>query len=558
MKQKLIASLTTRIATEIAPQNPVRFLKELSPEVCIEMAVGTVYLYTRVGTGRNKKIVLMTEVISAIGHAIRNKYKLTRDSAVAAKAGAFILYSFELVGILNLVLGRAVNGHATYTIEVTDDDKLSTLWDGLSPDKTEKLPSLEPYAPWTSSRHATGIQMVKTADQEVLEILKPETHPLVFESLNRSQSVGWRINEEIYNIYTWALRNKTEAFADIWEMQNPEAKASKIREAKAIGSIAKRYLGLTFYHLYTYDFRGRKYVSTAYLHEQGTDLAKGLLLREDKKPIGEQGFFWLCISIASNWAGDAGREDGRKTDKIPLEERVYWVLDNEEVLHSYVENPKVNQGWMHAEKPWQFLAACFELQNLRMWQSETEATIARLNNPSLSGTDLAIMALEGTFVYDKYAYESHLECFIDGSNNGSQHLSALTRDELTAPHVNLTPSDLPGDLYKYVADHVWTAIEEDFSKLTRNEVKACENFIDTIADMKNQIALTPLKSDRRKELIAEIIEYKKEHERFLKMAAPVFWNRIKDGKHRRKLCKRGVMTLPYGATPHGLGKCLLN
>jgi hypothetical protein len=255
MKQKLIASLTTRIATEIAPQNPVRFLKELSPEVCIEIAVGTVYLYTRVGTGKSKKIVLMTEVISAIGHAIRNKYKLTRDSAVAAKAGAFILYSFELAGILNLVLGKATNGHATYTIEVLDDDGLSGLWDGLSPDKTEKLPSLQPYAAWTSAKHATGVQMVKTADQEVLAMLSPETHPLVFESLNRSQEVGWMINVDIYAIYMWALRNKTEAFADIWEMTVQEAKASKIREAKAIGGIAKRYLDTTFYHLYSYDFR---------------------------------------------------------------------------------------------------------------------------------------------------------------------------------------------------------------------------------------------------------------------------------------------------------------
>jgi len=31
-------------------------------------------------------------------------------------------------------------------------------------------------------------------------------------------------------------------------MHNPEAKQSKIREAKAIGSIAKRFIGKVFYH----------------------------------------------------------------------------------------------------------------------------------------------------------------------------------------------------------------------------------------------------------------------------------------------------------------------
>lgn len=255
MKQKLLESLLARLETELSPQNPVKFLRELPLEECVDTAIGAVYLYTRVGSGSGKKIVLLTEVISAIGHSIRNKYKLKRDSALAAKAGAFILYSFEVVGLLRLVLGKGANHHATYTIEVLDDEKLSSLWDVLCPEKTEKLPSLVPYSDWVTTLHPTGVKMVKTADREVLAKLNPEEHPLIFNSLNISQRVGWRINERIYDVYIWALKKKTDAFADIWEMQNPEAKASKVREAKAIGGIAKRFIGQTFYHLYTYDFR---------------------------------------------------------------------------------------------------------------------------------------------------------------------------------------------------------------------------------------------------------------------------------------------------------------
>ena len=110
-------------------------------------------------------------------------------------------------------------------------------------------------------------------------------------------------------------------------------------------------------------------------------MSKGLLLRSDSKKIGEQGYFWLMISIANNWAGDAGREDGYKTDKIPLNDRVYWVLDNEEIILSYAESPKVNQGWMKADKPWQFLAACIELYNLRKWQREVHEVHKNIIGP---------------------------------------------------------------------------------------------------------------------------------------------------------------------------------
>lgn len=281
--------------------------------------------------------------------------------------------------------------------------------------------------------------------------------------------------------------------------------------------------------LYYFDFRGRKYPATAYLHEQGSDLAKGLLLRADSKPIGRDGFNWLLISIASNWAGDAGRDDGYKTDKIPLRDRIKWALDNEELFLAYAENPKVNQGWMKADKPWQFLAACNELMKLRVWQGQHGSS------------------------FEDYGYQSSLECYIDGSNNGSQHLSALTRDEITAPHVNLVPLDLPGDLYKYVADHVWKEIETEVNKMSTAEYQSAEKLIDTLTDIKTQINLAPLKSERRAELINKLKELRLQNKEAISKAGVVFWHRITDNKHRRKVCKRNVMTLPYGGTPYGLG-----
>jgi DNA-directed RNA polymerase len=533
MRQRIIASLSYRINTEIAPQNPVKFLSKLNLEEVYNLTIPIIYLYTRIKD--KSKQIYMNELVSAIGHTIRSSFSLKRDSALAAKAGAFILYTFEECGILRVALGASRGKHASYVIEVLHDEHIVKMWEGIAVEKTEKLPSLAPYAPWIHSKHESGANIVKTRSRDVLDSLTAEKFPIVFEAVNRAQEVGWCINESVYNLVNWALRNKTDAFADIWEMQNPEAKQSKLREAKTIANMARRFLNTVFYHMYYLDFRGRKYPATAYLHEQGSDLAKGLLLRADSKPITEQGFFWLMISIANNWAGSSGREDGAKTDKIPLNERVYWALDNEEILISYAENPKVNQGWMEADKPWQFLAACIELKRFRDWQALHKAAIQ-----------------EGSL--DAFAYSSSLEVYIDGSNNGSQHLSALTRDEITAPHVNLVPSDLPGDLYLYVAEHVWSDINKKVSELRPEEVKECEDVIHTLTALKTQINEAAMKSERRSELIEELRKFRKDNEKTISKAALVFWYHVSDKKHQRKVVKRNVMTLPYGGTPYGLGQ----
>jgi DNA-directed RNA polymerase len=530
-RQKLLASLKTRVEDEIAPQNPLKFLKQMKVEDYLDTFIATAYLYTRPRKGLNKQAIYLAEIISAIGHNVRGHLKLKRDSALAAKLGAFLLYSLEEYGLVQVMLGQGTNGHSSYVVQVLNDEAICLLWASLTTDKVEKLPSLTPFAPWATSRHATGLQLVKTGNKGVLEALTPETHPFVFNCVNRAQTIGWNINKGVYDLHLWALKNKTDAFADIWELQNPEAKATKLREAKAIGEIASRFIGKTFYHLYYYDFRGRKYPNTAYLHEQGSDLAKSLLLQAEPLVMGKQGFFWLCHAIASNWAGPAGRTDGLKTDKIPLKDRYEWVLENEEILLSYAESPKVNQGWMKADSPWQFIAACFELKKLREWQY-----------------------VEADADFDNYNYPSGFIGYIDGSNNGSQHLSALTKDEHTAPHVNLVPQELPGDLYKYVADHVWQRLEAKTKTYTDQERLECDRFIDNLVQLKKQLNESEPKSDLRKSKLDEVQDFKMTNAVVADIAAPVFWLRITDAKHKRKVVKRNVMTLPYGGTAYGLGQ----
>lgn len=255
MKKMLIESLKRRLKAELVKQNPVSFLKKFEVEDYIDNVIAVVYLYTRPKKGLNKQSIYLTEIISAIGHAVRNKNKLKRDSGLAAKAGAFILYSFEEAGLVQVLLGQGSKGHNSYVVQVLDDDSICNMWNALDPSQIEKLPSETPYSPWITSKHETGVYMVKTGNKDVLDSLTPENNPMVFDCLNKAQQLGWRVNKQIYDLHLWALRNKTDAFADIWELQNPEAKTTKLREARAIGDIAKRFIDKTFYHLYSYDFR---------------------------------------------------------------------------------------------------------------------------------------------------------------------------------------------------------------------------------------------------------------------------------------------------------------
>ena len=103
-------------------------------------------------------------------------------------------------------------------------------------------------------------------------------------------------------------------------------------------------------------------------------------------------------------------------NKIPMEERLAFTDDNIDNVIASAEDPISNRWWLEAEDPFQFLACCIEIAS----------------------------AVESG---DPESYECHLPVHQDGSCNGLQHYAALGRDEKGGRAVNLTPSDVPQDVY---------------------------------------------------------------------------------------------------------------
>ncbi len=88
--------------------------------------------------------------------------------------------------------------HATYAIEVMDDNIIRKLWKEVrSLNFKDKMPSEIPYPDWIKMTDENGKSLIKTNDREVLKSISPETHPIVFECVNRSQRTGWKIDPNI-------------------------------------------------------------------------------------------------------------------------------------------------------------------------------------------------------------------------------------------------------------------------------------------------------------------------------------------------------------------------
>jgi len=245
--KELVYNIFKAHVDEIEDNNALRYLKTHDLNKYFEQLIATFYLYTRPKKGKNKNIYL-TEIIVSMGSIIRQRLREKRDSALSARTGAFFLYIFKEMDIIDVSITKGNRSHQAYVLTVNDDELIRELWSQLNPHQIEKMPSDKPYEPWTSYKHHNGLMAIKTGNINIARSISPRTHPIIFDCLNKSQSIGWRINKEIYHIFEWGLKNKVEAFNEIWDQVNPEAKKTKLREAKSILEMATKFLNQSIYH----------------------------------------------------------------------------------------------------------------------------------------------------------------------------------------------------------------------------------------------------------------------------------------------------------------------
>jgi len=483
------------------------------------------YIHVLKGLERSASLV---DVASSIGRRIRQKLKPRDDpdSVADVQFGWFILKSYLELNILGYRKKHQYkNGkkdkHRSYFLFAKNWEAVKEMMLLVDTEKCDMFPTRQPVSNWDGNAYhpETGISIIKKGHKDALKQVQETDFSYITDTLNKLNNTGWRINKNVFNAYKATLNKDKNPFKFSKEI-DPIKRASLIIEVEAIQRLAEAHLENTFYHIYNLDFRGRIYPNTAFLHEQGSDNAKGLLLMEQSVPLGDEGLYWLCVHTSNTWGND----------KVTLDERAQFTIDNWAEYLGYANDPIANSGWMDADKPFCFLACCYELQMIDTWVNSGEA------------------------VED---FPSNLPIYIDGSNNGVQHLVAMSKDEEVAPLVNLVPQDLPGDVYMFIAESVWRNLEKKKELLTEEQISQFDRLYSEAKSLQRKYENAPERSEKKAQAYKAVAEWRNHNRNLREKLMCVYWLNITDKKIQRKTLKRNVMTLGYGGTPYGMGNQII-
>ncbi|WP_217364056.1 DNA-directed RNA polymerase, partial [Marinobacterium sp. xm-d-509] len=305
-------------------------------------------------------------------------------------------------------------------------------------------PMVVPPKPWTNSRLIGGAyytenvqpyRFVKDAKHNYLSELENSDIDAILGPVNAMQNTGWRVNsvmvEVLDAVFSMNVDISSLPTADPQEIPAPppgieesEDIAAEYRKecymvhdmnrrmiSKRIAvlrtiSMARKFAKYdTIYFPYDVDSRGRAYPKVPFLNPQGTDYVKSLLEFSEGKPIETpEHEAYLAIAIANAWG----------QDKLPLQERVQWVEDNEVMLQEVALDPLNDLRWTKADEPFMALRGALE------WRGLCE---------------------------HGYGFRSHMPVHFDATCSGLQHFSALLKDEEGGFHVNLTGHPERQDIY---------------------------------------------------------------------------------------------------------------
>ncbi|XP_037957761.1 DNA-directed RNA polymerase, mitochondrial [Teleopsis dalmanni] len=325
------------------------------------------------------------------------------------------------------------------------------------------VPMLCPPQPWSTPYNGGYLlnksDLIRLPSQAVqqwerIDNLNPQHMYPSLDSLNQLASIPWRVNTDILDVIIKVFQDGGDDKLNVprpssalqpplmpqKEIDMSIADRAKLFKEKLMYrrkqaemfslwcdtlyrlSLANHYRNKVFWLPHNMDFRGRVYPIPPHLNHLGSDLARSMLVFDQPKPLGTDGFVWLklhCINLTG-----LKKRDSVHSRLLYAEKIMDQILDS-------ADNPLTGEmWWANSDEPWQTLACCMEI-----------AKVYRSPNPE--------------------EYISRFPIHQDGSCNGLQHYAALGRDKAGAFSVNLAPSSIPQDVYSTVATLVEKARRND-------------------------------------------------------------------------------------------------
>jgi DNA-directed RNA polymerase len=344
----------------------------------------------------------------------------------------------EVTGSRRMMSARQKPNTYALTQKFTEE----VLGGSMAADFSERRPMLVPPVPWTPTAthggylHA-GIQAVRGAS-------KPIESPVIVSALNVLQATPFRVNQRVLDMAGKLQDNAEELSGRLvlgryleTRHDQPEAirRSKTIRSALTISALSALRDAEEFYFPWNLDWRGRMYPATSLISPQGADLCKGCLEFADGTPLGKEGAKWLAIHLCNLAGADKEIVEGEYRTRTP-EEREAWTLHYSAEIVNVANSPETVRAWhliggfglqkikrgkvvpVAVDKPWQFLAACFE------WAGYQDEGVG---------------------------FRSRLAGALDGSCSGVQMLAGMTRDSSAGTMVNLVPAPRGDDYYGRMA-----------------------------------------------------------------------------------------------------------
>lgn len=234
-----------------------------------------------------------------------------------------------------------------------------------------------------------------------------------------------------------AIFSKWRREAQDWYYGNRQWQ-SRVRDVGGLIRTSSFYSDRPIWFPVFMDSRGRWYYRGS-PNPQGTQIAKGVLHFHEKKPLGNDGIFWLKVHIANSFGYDKAR----------MEQRAKWTEDNWEAIERALDSPEDYPDVWGDESPIVMYTAAYELREAY-----------RSGRPEL--------------------YETGVPVHLDATCSGIQHFSALLRDPVGARHVNLFDAggEEKEDIYQAVASASYHKLTEQRTKGTPEEQEGAAPWID--------------------------------------------------------------------------------